>query len=399
MRRQRFFISYCGSDGLTFAQKLCNALVNDFVLWLYENHRVLGGSTWRDIAVNLIKSDGVIVINTPDSMESEGQKRECGIALNNDKPIYILKDEKSRLLPELSFINWFSFSESNCSDKFSEFRDKLVWLTDKEGQLEETKKIEIPASIKQRQEILSKLRDNIEGLDPDKVKEHAEIILRNYQTGSIAASVATKSLLDRVINLDMTSYTRINLYQNIDKKEYLDPSYIWDSFFADVGRSIKRGEQRYLFETMLKQCGKSNTTFLQNKNDFPVIVDEAKRLAAAGFKPTVLIAPIHFMTSFVHSFHNNIDWQTGGKILNLEDGIRLQLISSNIYAPLDDFILTSPESGQWIVIPELNTRNELPIALGNSIDDPENKVAFFVDLIAKYELMHREGVSLIHVVT
>ena len=105
MKQQELFISYSGSDGLSFAQDLYDTLVNDFTLWLYKNHRELGESTWRDIATHLIQSDGMILINTSCSVSSRGQKLECGIALNNGKRIYTLKHDKSEILPELSWQN------------------------------------------------------------------------------------------------------------------------------------------------------------------------------------------------------------------------------------------------------------------------------------------------------
>jgi hypothetical protein len=396
MKNREYFISYAGSDGLEFARVLCAILGNDYKLWFYENHSELGESTWRDIAINLIKSDGLIVINTPDSIKSVGQKRECGIALNNNKPIYNLKHARADSLPELSWQNWFPFDESNFKDKFLELGVKLGWLFSKEEQLEESKKIEIPTPIKQRQDILSKLRRNINGLDPDKIQEYIGIIVKNYQTGSVAPYIARKVFCDDSSVLDINSYTRINLYHNIDKKEYLDPSYIWDYLFADVGRAIKRDEQKYIFQTILEKCEEPDNEFKRGTTDFKIIEDETERLSAIGYMPSVLLAPVDLMVPFMRFFHNNIDWSTGNEILKLENGINLELIWSNKYAPLGDFIITSPESGKWLVVPDLDTDNELAVALGNSIDEPDKKVAFFVGLMAKYELVHRRAISIIH---
>jgi hypothetical protein len=103
------------------------------------------------------------------------------------------------------------------------------------------------------------------------------------------------------------------------------------------------------------------------------------------------------MSEFLMFFYNNMDWSTGDEVLKLANNIQLKLVWSNIYAPLDDFILTSPQSGQWFVIPDVDTKNELAVAIGNSTTDSEKKVAFFVDLIVKYELEQREAISIIHV--
>lgn len=396
--KHEFFISYCGSDGLQFAQELRSTLKNDFEVWLYEHHREFGESTWRDIAIHLMETDGVIVINTPGSIKSTGQERECGIALNNNKAVYVLKYDKSNVLPELSGLNHFSFNESNFSERFREFRGVLDRLTSRIREVAGARGIQTPQPIRKRQEILRSLRSNLQGLDSNKIKEYIQIIVDNYHSGTIVPAVASKILCDASTDLDLESFRQVNLYQTINKKEFLDPSYRWDYFFADIGRYLKRSEQKYLYEAILKQGGEPDTSFNRSKGDFSVIAEEAERLATKGFSPTVLLMPLNLRRSLIKFFTEDIDWAKNDTKLKLTNNIELKLIWSNKYAPLDEFLLISPLSGQWHSIPELGTKNELAIAIGNSVTDPEKEIAFFVDLIARYELVQRAAISVIHVV-
>ena len=147
----------------------------------------------------------------------------------------------------------------------------------------------------------------------------------------------------------------------------------------------------------MKQCNEPNTTVSREKSDFSTIIKEAKRLTEEGFKPSVLLAPIEPMIPFINFFYDDIDWQTGSKILKVTDKIQMNIVWSNKYALLNDFILTSPESSHYFVTPELDTKNELAVSIGNDIDNPHSQVAYFADLIAKFDLIHREAVSYIHV--
>lgn len=376
--------------------ELRNILGNDYEVWLYENHRELGESAWRDIAIHILQSDGMIVINTSGSSESTGQKRECGIALNNNKTLYLLKHDTAEPLPELSWANYCQFSDSNFRNEFREFRDKLTWLIGSAGDLEKSRKIGTPLAIRQRQQILNGLRGNRMGLDKDGIQQYTKIIVDNYKAGTIVPEVATINLHVPSSESELKGFSRINLYQMIEKREFLDRSIIWDFFFAEVGRTIESGERKYLCEQILKQGCFSDAIFKRSKGNFEVIVEETERLTKKGFRPSVLLAPVDLMSGFLMFFSNSMDWSTGKEILKLDNDIKLRLVWPNIYVPLDDFILTNNTSGHFYVIPELGTKNKLAIAIGESLRNVD-KVAFFVDLIVKYDLVEKKALSIIHV--
>ncbi len=240
------------------------------------------------------------------------------------------------------------------------------------------------------------MRGNIGGLDASKLQSYAKMIADGYASNTVVAQVGQVS---RWTSPNIDNFRGILLRTRRKKTELLDPSFVfWNMYFEDIGKAVANGERNYFFKALLRQAGFADGQLARRQPDFSVIEREALRQADAGFIPSVLFTSIDLFRDFIGHFDDRINWtHPQGRQLEINSTISLRLVGSHRWSPLEEFIIMSPKAGIWHVLPDLDTNEELAIAIGNSPSRPD-EVEVIAETVAKYELRERKAVSIIQVV-
>lgn len=148
-KKIRAFISYPGSDGLAIAKELADILVQEgHKVWLFENHRTWGASTWREISINITdQSDVFIYVCTGSSLTSRGQELETGYALDarRVKPLVLIING-AVVPPELTGMNYEEVTTKKLEERLKTIARSLPSTLARIYRLEEAVKAKaIPA--------------------------------------------------------------------------------------------------------------------------------------------------------------------------------------------------------------------------------------------------------------
>jgi hypothetical protein len=116
MIRPRPFISYAEPDGLSFAERLYTYFISMGIdAWMYRQSCTIGAGTWTEIATEIQRRNVAVIIVTKGSRFSTGQKKEINMLNNIGKPIYVLKEVSTHIIPEVSWVNHEKFSDATFS--------------------------------------------------------------------------------------------------------------------------------------------------------------------------------------------------------------------------------------------------------------------------------------------
>ena len=139
-RRLRVFVSYPGQDGLEKAKEAAAILASlGHTPWLYEEHRTLGATVFREIAISIRrKTDVLFYICTNESLMSWGQQLEAGYALSNRyvKIIVVVLDD-AQVPDELTAFNYTRILGINYVSKVRVIAEELPSITERIQRLEE----------------------------------------------------------------------------------------------------------------------------------------------------------------------------------------------------------------------------------------------------------------------
>nr|MDO8112473.1 toll/interleukin-1 receptor domain-containing protein [Candidatus Sigynarchaeota archaeon] len=120
--KDSIFISYSRQDWESFVSPFTNRLHDlRFPVWI-DQHLLIGGDDWMDAigeALDMCKM--LLLIMSPDALESKYVKMEYRYFFNHDKfMIPILYKAVKRIPPELATMQYIDFSTRNDSKAFSE---------------------------------------------------------------------------------------------------------------------------------------------------------------------------------------------------------------------------------------------------------------------------------------
>jgi hypothetical protein len=162
----------------------------------------------------------------------------------------------------------------------------------------------------------------------------------------------------------------------------------------ELGRSVALGERNYLRDVWTKTEPLNKYPMPRfNSEDFQQILREL----SFGMNPSVLLVPIEKyveMASWTRSNLGPMIWDSKGPLSVLSDGRNLRIIWSNMYAPLDKFILVDQSAIRWIVKPDLSTQLRLTALFVENAKDP-NKIDFYIKTVARAELSNMSRVKLL----
>ena len=97
--------------------------------------------------------------------------------------------------------------------------------------------------LNRRNKLLNKLRSSTINLDIKRVSECTESVINGYKKAT-NTQYMTRVVTEKT--MEKCRFRTISLHILIDKNKFLASDYYWGHYFADVGRAIARGEEKYL---------------------------------------------------------------------------------------------------------------------------------------------------------
>lgn len=174
-----------------------------------------------------------------------------------------------------------------------------------------------------------------------------EKTLRSYDEYSILPSVAT------LINYNPTTNpTRLKFAQTIKLDHWLDPSYVHDLVFYELGRTIGLSEQKFIVNELLGGIPGTQVEHL----DLETVTRAVTDLAVDGHKPSAILLPIELYQEVFNS------WAAGGRLMSYHPqrlmiaGMEIRMLWSNKYNPFKRCFVLRRDFANWIARPSAEER-------------------------------------------
>ena len=244
-----------------------------------------------------------------------------------------------------------------------------------------------------RDEQIEALKERTANLDRDRLDHCYRDILKAYESESIVDSVChLVEVRDRV----PSDFAVLSNSEARRRSEFNSPSYIWELYCFDLGRSVALAEKRHLLE-QLGGLPSSGATVDASAPKFSVLQDAVLQLAARGYSPNVLFAPISLFVPFNMDRNIHLDWGTGRpEALILPNDRRVEVFWSSRAAPLDRFVVLDSSAGTWNVKLDPETGHRLTVAIGET-ESPRDSVVFLAETVITYEITDPRGFYVVEV--
>lgn len=238
-----------------------------------------------------------------------------------------------------------------------------------------------------RNNMLGNLNASARHLDVNRVKECIESITKGYEN---ATNIKYMAKVVKERTLEYHRFRTISLHIIIDKDKFLARDYYWTHYFMDVGRAIARGEEKYIHRRISMSSNILDETIYYEEPDFTIINKGIRRLLNRYVKPDIILLPIELLRIFEQHYYNKLEWHMDGRSQLREEGCNLNVFWSNKYAPLKSIMIFNSNAGEWHVLEDENTKNNIAIAIGES-QQRKDKVAYFVETLAYYKIVDKEA--------
>lgn len=152
-------------------------------------------------------------------------------------------------------------------------------------------------------------------------------------------------------------------YTNIDKKGRKFASSLW--------RALRKDYDTFFFD----HSRKNNT----GQNLKSLLAHEVAR------REIMLVVCTEGLASWSRrrpGEDGGIKWERNCTKFVMKDGRELRIFWSNMYAPLNEFILIDPAATRWTVKPDEETGDRLSAFFVKNANDPVTKVDFYIRTIA-----------------
>lgn len=245
--------------------------------------------------------------------------------------------------------------------------------------------------VNRRDDQIAALKARVDRLDSARLAECYGQIVDAYEAETIVDSLArVEQLTDR----EPSGFRVISNQETRRLSHFNDPTYHWQFYCEQLGRSIALGETAYVFEKMM-ELPSSDLTINASEPRFGVIEQAMRRVKRAGYRPSILFAPISLMVPFETDPTLRIDWQSDSReALVPGDGTRLLIVWSSRSAPLNKFVIADASAGTWKVKLDAETQHRLTVAIGRPEAPPEG-VVFMAETVVRYEIADPKGFSVI----
>lgn len=232
------------------------------------------------------------------------------------------------------------------------------------------------------------LNNNARYLDESRVKDCINKVNKSYEE---ATAIKYMLRIKEAQHIEDYRFRSIRFQHHIDRDIFLAKDYIWDFYFADVGRAIALGERKYLhrrIELFVEDFGES---MYYEDLDFNLLHLGIRRLRNNNVNPNVMLMPNEVYADFLRHYRNEMRWDNSRLHPKLVvGGCELNVFRSNRHAPLKSIILFDSNAGTWFILKDEDTRRNLTVAIGAS-EKQSDKVEYLVETLAYYEVMNKKA--------
>lgn len=225
-----------------------------------------------------------------------------------------------------------------------------------------------------------------EGLRRQRTSAFFAAVGEGYNRHSRISYATVPRIFNSIADSDLT-FSQIALAQEFPDDWYTSPNIAADMVFYDVGRAVAIGEDDHLVKNIHKTLDKPSFEIGEpdEKTFEPKIEQMRNALIDRGFLPSVLFAPIKFMTQMMLGVPN-FRVKEGRDYMLTPSGY-LEVFWSNNYVSFDDFFIISKKHfGEWVFKSESGDR--LSTAF-EKLDSMKNRVV--AKTIVYYKILKPEA--------
>ena len=237
-----------------------------------------------------------------------------------------------------------------------------------------------------RDEQIADIRQRTSNLRTDRIKDCYHQVISAY---NIASYVEFLAEMRKVQDRSPTDFQVVSNSELRDLSNFNDDAYYWDMYSKDLGRSIARGETRYIFEELQKIPQSVTPVDLQNP-DFEPIRNAANEMHEIGCSPNVLCVPIDFFLTVNKHQWCEFGGEPGLHLVRIPEGPTLRVFWSTKYTPLNRFVIVDSSRTRWTVKLDPETQERLTVVIGEPGNQP-GSVMFLAETVAKFEIMDPNG--------
>jgi len=241
--------------------------------------------------------------------------------------------------------------------------------------------------LRLRKKKLEELRASAGNLDPVRVGECIESVIKGYEN---ATNIKYMARIVKEEDLENYGFRSIGLHYIIDKDKFLAKDYYWGHYFTDVGRAIARGEEKYLHRRISRISESYSKSASYENLNLAIVNDAIKRLLEKDITPNVLLIPIELYSKFVKHYYDKFEWSINRQPQLMAEGCKLNVFLSNKYAPLRSIMIFNSNAGMWHVLEDVSTKGNLSVAIGES-EQRKDKIEYFVETLAYYHAVNKEA--------
>ncbi len=237
---------------------------------------------------------------------------------------------------------------------------------------------------------LKVLNDNARYLDDIRVKDCISKIIKGYEE---ATNIKYMSRISKEAFIEDYRFKSIGIHLPIKKDEFLAENFIWDSYFAAVGRAIAEGELKYLHRKVRLFVEQYEESMCYEKLDFHVISGGIRKLQKNNVEPNVLLLPMRVYREFLTHYASELKWNNGRNPKLVMYGCELNVFLSSKYAPLKSIVIFDSKASEWHVLKDENTYGNIAVAIGMS-DKQNGKVEYYAETLAYYKVLNKKAYPL-----
>jgi hypothetical protein len=235
--------------------------------------------------------------------------------------------------------------------------------------------------LTQRDEQIVAIRRNTENLISERLEECYSAIKMAYDSESIIGDIAR---LTEVVDRSPSGFRVLSNSETRHLTEFNDPSYHWDHFCKQLGRSVAHGERTYLFE-VLENIPPRGQPIEVVSPTFARILDATVELSSTGYNADVICVPISLFVAFMQDSTFPVDVSSPRETLDVGGGQSLSIIWSSGLYPLDRIIVFDSSQIVWRAKRDPSTGDRLTIAIGEPPSQP-NTVRFIAETVVECEI-------------
>jgi len=222
-------------------------------------------------------------------------------------------------------------------------------------------------------------------LDQDKIRRCTNRLKENYIQSSIITKVIETIDFDENQHQHL-DFLKLGVWTYVPKEWFIRPDVYPDLVFAEFGRNIAIGEEKYLIEQILNTKETKRKTLAEV--NYQNVVEALKEVG--NLSDLVMFAPInHFVKMHIEWMKETDSLVIRGNELIIESN-HIPLFWSSKYVDFNDFIVVRKSFGRWIAKPSISER--LLIDMIESSERPDQmevkaQTIFHLDILQPSQIL------------